>query len=572
MMRRWLALSLLVCGCESTTVNVDFVVPDGIDGLVASTRLSVIEHNEMTCDDIAWRRVDELAVRAATTVQFTLRQEDSLTMAGVPRLGRKLFLVEAFDTSDQLVAAGCTPFGDIDGGVIIAVVGEPASVLEDLASPGVGQTIANPISVRVSSARDEPLSDTPLAWLAKAGAASETGGEVRTDAGGRADVTIEAPGYAGPGVIDVRARWQRGDAVRREYFCEPAPLLDGEPVDRPMLGSNYSETSDQPEIGFYAAGGFGPNGRDAFAVLGPRYENALQQIARPLVVRWAGTEVAHIFDSGVTVLGSYRASEQADRLVAGGNNELFLVSVGDAIAVEPRVVSGGQIAVLQPAGACDGGREDLLVTMLDGHHLIDTASFGQSPFAVTTPGNWFPVASGCVDDVDRLVVFDLVNDARMLISSGDREQNLPFLKNVLASFSDRQLLLPDQTLDGTGIARYRVEPSGDASLITRLVDRSGTPFLPTALTSGDFDGDTLPDIAALIPRETADEPGRLLIMILGQLHDGDNIRALRTSSDFSFAADQLFAADLDDDGVDDLVVAGADKYVAIRMGDGYTCP
>jgi hypothetical protein len=210
--------------------------------LLETLSISVLatEDLEVDCDAIAFGELDDDAIALAEVTGVTLQRADGVTkvpIAGVPRLGRKLWLAEGRRADGLAIVAGCTEQGDIEDDVEVTIVAE-AMAQVSLAPHAPDALVPDMLHVLVDDgdAQPEPLADRAVRWeIYGAGKERISGDPVDTDADGEVDLDLDGPPIFGPASIQVRARWGRDlPEVAAAFQMVPSAELS---INRTCTGS-----------------------------------------------------------------------------------------------------------------------------------------------------------------------------------------------------------------------------------------------------------------------------------------------------------------------------------------------
>jgi len=218
-------VAAVVGGCSDPVVDVEVKLPDGRDEYrdLRAVSISVLATEEFDCDAVAFGLIDDDAVALAEATGVTFTDASRGGIAGVPRVGAKLWVAEGLDADGARRVAGCTAQGTIDDDTTVVIETEPVAdlvVMGHLADEPVPDTIA----VRVDDGLDvpEPLADREVRWEVYGPAGGhETGAAAITDENGRASLAIASPDGYGPQSLQLRARWASTQPVVVPGFQGP---------------------------------------------------------------------------------------------------------------------------------------------------------------------------------------------------------------------------------------------------------------------------------------------------------------------------------------------------------------
>lgn len=289
------AAALVVPACADPTLDVTIVYDrtsaDTVEGAVprlaaASYTISVVTIED-GCDDVAYGRVPPEALLAA---QRTTVNASAGRISGVPRLGRKLLLLDGRDRRGVRVAGGCTEVNDIESDTTVEVRAEPAlrarlsaevGGLGDVRDPGLPIVQGEMFDVVLREAifeggtpRDRELDVQLRTPAGEARLAPDTDFDVAEVSPGIVRVTLRAAPPAdvvGPGELVLRARWADevltvpaffpadqiarhelgGDAARGRNRLAPSWAVLGLPSNVRIAG--LSQRADgEPTLSLYA--------------------------------------------------------------------------------------------------------------------------------------------------------------------------------------------------------------------------------------------------------------------------------------------------------------------------------
>ena len=130
---------------------------------------------------------------------------------------------------------------------------------------------------------------------------------------------------------------------------------------------------------------------------------------------------------------------------------------------------------------------------------------------------------------------------------------------------DALLLATTINVEGTDIGRFRLLPVGDDKLSVELVTSDATLTFAQSTGSGDFDGDGLNDIAAiLVFGDTVEDTEYRIHISLGL--EAATGRVAGVSEIKSGQRPRIFVRDFDADGHDDLLIGSNGAFEILSMG------
>jgi len=569
--------AVTAAGCSDISVDVAFDVPDGYQELIDTVALDVVAPGEppFGCRDLELGAVDEDQVDALVVDRALVgpgRADPRLD--GVPRTGRKLFYARAYNPLGQLVAAGCAEHDLVDGDVDIAIEGRPAAYVS-ARDATLDRGELTRLQVALSDAHGAPLGGVRSRYSVVAARGATPERESTSNSDGSLDLTLDSPAWDGPQAVDLDVSWQANQIEPVTGFRTPPVELALEipPADAPQ---------DLAPARAYQIGRIGPDGEMGVAVLGPPTE--------------AGDRFVHMFiGSAEPITSEIAVRAGALGMVAAGARDRLLVLDADAwheigpdgaVTTHPESLGlpGDATLIVPLPTECVAGapRDRMLIDTGAGVVMLgaDLEPRG-SPLAAPDAAL---VAAGCLlgtGDVYPSAVFEREGGAFQLMAEigGARPAVLPALVRRGIAFTPQigdsatagpYLLVNRLEVDGESIARYSLVrgPEDRLALDVELEDEVAGLSLATA--GGDFDDDDQLDVAGLLLLSDLDQEQEVrFFMALGatledqRLAGVSDARATGSLGTQRFLDSQLLSADLDGDGVDELIIASrtrADIY------------
>ncbi|HWM87638.1 MAG TPA: hypothetical protein VNO33_17415 [Kofleriaceae bacterium] len=568
-----IALAALAAACTDLSVDVSFDVPDEYEEEVASIAIDVLApgDEEWACEHLEFGQVDEVTLGSMLVDQAQLERDSPRDdFDSVPRTGRKLFYARGYNALGQLVTAGCAEHGLVDGEVDVEIAGRPAVYLS-VQKTTLRSGELESVRIGISDARTQPLPGVTARYRVVAATGATTEREAVTDEQGSLDLELEAPPWDGPQALDLDVPWQGNPIEPVTGFRLPPPRFT---IEIPPSALAQDLSSEQ----LYQVGRIGPDGEMGLAVLGPASD--------------AGERLVHLFlfeGDGLRAVTSESAVRAGTiGLIAGAGRDRVLVLNQDAwheIAADGAVTSNPDalglagdarraIALPSVCGV-DAPRDRLLVD--DGTGLFVFAGDLQpqsSPLAIGAG----LVAAGCLlgnGGVYPSVVYERqpgllqlmadIEDARPAPWPSDIRRGASFTPQIGTDAAAGPYALANRIeVDGESIARHSLVrgPEERLALDVKLEDEVAGISLATA--GGDFDDDGNLDVAALVLVPTPGQPNEAearAFIALGATLEGERLAGQSTTlaadapSTLRFLDSQLFTADIDGDGFDELIVA-----------------
>ncbi len=582
------ALALVAAACTDPSIDVSFDVPDEYEELAERVTIDVIAPGDALwqCSDLEFGEVDEATFAPAVVDQALVGPDGELGFDRVPRTGLKLFYARGYNALGQLVVAGCAAHELVDGEDEVAIEGRPA-VYVSARTVGRDAGRLTFVSVGVSDARGNPLADVTARYRVVAANSATPVREARSDETGSLRLALESPAWFGPQAVDIDLPWQANAIEPVTNFRVPPPRFKVE-LD-PAEG-----IQDLPAEQIYQVGRIGAGGEMGIALLGPPAKT--------------GERLVHLYiQSGeqlVAVTSSSPLRASALGLVAAGERDRLLVLNLDAwheIDPDGVVVSHDESLglaadarrIIALPTTCDPGAPRDRILVDDGSSVTMLSADLEaldSPLEVARPVLDGPLlAAGCAignAGINPAAVYVGVQDgmqANQLIAEVEDAAPAPwpnqirrgisFTPPLAASGSGPYALGNLQELDGQSIGRHTLVRGAAGSLALDVELEDEVAGISVSTAGGDFDGDGLLDVAGmlLVPSlNEADNQARVFTA-LGTTLEGTRLAgqsealapdALETQR---FLDSELFAADLDGDTFDELIIASRNLFRVISI-------
>jgi uncharacterized protein (TIGR03437 family) len=255
------------------------------------------------------------------------------------------------------------------------------------------------------------------------------------------------------------------------------------------------------------------------------------------------------------VTADFNGDGKPDLAVANGGTQSVTVSLGngDGTFRTPVPYSTGSTCAVNYLAAGDfnnDGKQDLLALCLVGNQTIVLPGKGDGTFgpAITTQ---LPIVT---------VTGEILLSMQPAVADFDGDNNLDIV--LLAGTADTQTNGKSGIDDG---AVYLLRGRGDGTFQTPQPVAAFEGTLATSFAVADFNGDGKPDLAALAAKEIGSHSaqGITLLIALGQ---GDGTFTIAESYPVTFGFD-LTAADVNGDGIPDLVVSGFSFPSSVELKD-----
>jgi hypothetical protein len=567
--------ALATAGCTDLSVDVVFDVPDDYEEITERVEVDVIAPGEALwqCRDLEFGDLEEAEVGAALVDQAQIGPDGEETgFEQVPRTGLKLFHARGYNALDQLVAAGCATHELVDGEVEVAIEGRPAAYLSARGTRLRGEEELDGLLVGISDARGDPMAGVTARYSVVSANGATPEREAESDEQGSLDLSLDAPPWFGPQVVDIDVPWQANAIEPVTGFRTPVPRFAVEVAADEQVQDLRAEQ-------IYQVGRIGPDGEMGIAVLGPATNDE-----RPVHM------FIHEGEQQVPVTAEKPVRASALGLVADGDRDRVLVlnqngwhemhADGQVTSHAQSPLAGNARRIIPLPESCDAGapRDRMLVD--DGTGLILlSADLEVQPSPLATPGTL--LAAGCMignAGVNPAAVVALDDGAMQLMAEIEGARSAPWPNRIQRGISFTPPLADSPgggpfalgnlvEVDGQSIARHTlVRGPGNRLALDVDVEDEVAGFAVSS-TGGDFDGDNLLDVAGLLLVININQVVEARVFVaLGATLEGNRLTgqsgALAPDEQGTqrFLDTELIAADLDRDGIDELVLASRNRF------------
>lgn len=571
------ALVALVAGCEDPSLRVAVIRAPAYTELIERVEVSVYQREGLTCDDIAFDKLSAEEQRAI------LRSTGAGDLDAIPRLGRKAVVARGYGRAsridpdaERLIIAGCAEVDEITDQTRIEIETEPvATVAIDTTLVPDGKGAVN-IAVIAIDANQEGIDGKEVRWIVygPAGSFPATGDiSEPTDpvmlSGGDGVIRPAAPLLVGPYAVQVRVKWNTG---------LPPPVSgmmdDGVLVQR-TLGLEDMSFLNSCTIYTY-------NGLPTLACL--EKDSLAARFVRSYRLNSSGalTQVAPEI-SAPDVLGIHGVGSGVVTVKADGSYAGILGSAATGNVCQNGCPAGLSFAlhdVLGFTGCGDSGPvlfahyRDVITQRLTGISLLTGEKYAFAP----PPQQGGLTAIGCVTDLEMGGAPRVAATATFVPNIFDRSSDRSAIYMVgspdpVSRQRDRRL--------GTGfstsgrearILTTEVDPNGFIVVESvlnrpaenyRLFERRRSPAVapPRHYVSGAFDLDDGTDVVW----DVFDDPNsdNSAVQILLAARPG---RPALSGRLILTATTDLLTADLDGDGISEIIGYGLNTLAVQRMG------
>jgi hypothetical protein len=573
---------LLVAACNDDP-RLEVVVrhPDGdttLRAAIARTTVTVYESPTLTCGAVELGEIDAQPLDALATAEVTLADGVG-TLEDVARVEHKVIVARSFDVAGTLVAIGCGEADDVALG--------PVEITTELAATvSVALDDEGGILVAATDAFSRPLEGRAVTWRAFGPAGARPADRYVTVSDGvweptgpsctvDGEVTIHPgpPTVPGGFAVQTRVAWaanptplvtrfagfdrQAAEAVSLGVVIDPIfPIARRCGVHRSATGTAMVCLADNREVVTIRA-------------QGATYVASRTTLASPVVALLSVPRGGQRFTYVVGPAGNWTPLLDSPAVPAGTN---------------PWCGGGGpcppdedvqEIQVVPPCGSADAvvvaRLGDGVTSHLEVANVVGVPGTDVTPFPAPVTG------AGCLTELQpdgtplprQGLVLGMTTEttSRAVISfpcaaTGGTCQ-LPV--NQGAGFVTRgepQLVVT--TFDATGVTLSSVvaQPTGNLSR-DRFIERSRQPAagIPVQMVSGRFDEDDEADLFWYFAPQFG--TGTNIQVAYGRTVEGSPLTAL---GNIIGSIEDAFAADLDGNGLDELIVLQSTDLLVVKTG------
>ena len=551
--------------CDTGFVEVTFDIPAPYTRDVRTVSLQVVappESDPFDCGDIAFQEVSLETIRGASVQDVRGTLGRTFDLAAIPRVGSKLFYARALDEQGLPVAAACEAIETIDGSTTVELLGEPTAVTASPSYP-LDEPLADSVALRASDPHGEPLPDRPVRWTVVAPNQQLIAGEGSTNALGDLRIVPTTPAMAGPTLLDVRPRWERGDAQPILGFYTPREWHINE-----FAGPDEADlVATESRI---AVGRIGPNGEMGYVALGVPTSAAAGRRAHVGFYNSSPSSFTTADSAPVPLLRAVGRITRSDRdhvfsIVAGSWLEFDHLA---QVSTHASPISGTAIAI-SPLYDCTTGAIDAALVQLgdltlravtsdrtETSHNFDVVGavvIGSGCISVANSAYpavaFFRAASGDEGRNETFLVADMDQPRLAVLPLG--RQGISFTP---ASATAPPLLLGTEvSITGVSVSRFQFVSVGTDRIDPEKITQDDTSGAPFSTAAGDIDGDGNQDVVALLGfGDSRREVEYRVHIALGMQYNGSRLVGL--SPEDAAVRPRLWLADFDNDGADDVLI------------------
>ena len=568
------SLSLVAAGCEDPSLRVSVIRAPAYAELVERVEVSVYQRDDLTCDDIAFDKL------SAEELRSILKSTGAGDLDAIPRLGKKAVVARGYGRAtrvdpdeERLIIAGCAEVDEITDQTRIEIETEPVATAAIDSSPVIDGKGAVNIAVIAVDANQQGIDGKEVRWSTYAPSGGfPASGDIDEPAepvilrGGEGVIRPAKPALIGPYAVQVRIKWSTG---------LPPPvsgMMDDQAIIQRPLGQDGLGIINSCTI--YTRGGLptlaclSKDSLTARFVRSYRLSNgALTEVAPEV----STPDVIGIYGVGAGILavkgdGTYAGilgSNASGNVCQNGCPGGAAFNLTDVLAFEG----------CGPAGpALLAHYRDVITLRVTGTSLLTGEKFA---FSAPTDGAVTLGSIGCVTDLE------MGGAARVAatLNTGLAPNGRSYIYVVgTAAPIERQR---ERRLSGSGFSTSgkearllttEVDPNGfivvesvlnRPALFYRLFERRRSPAVapPRHYVSGAFDLDNEADVAW----DVLDDPETLTAAVQIILAARPGRPALLGRLPLADTTD-LLAADLDGDGMSEIIGYGANSVSVQRFG------
>ncbi|HEY4242997.1 MAG TPA: hypothetical protein VGM88_24445 [Kofleriaceae bacterium] len=601
----------------TTDPELDVVVHHPLT--VASTTVTVYESASLSCDDIEFDTLsaDQLATIAVTSASIDAAGDASGELTGMSRTDPKIVVARGYDGSGALIAVGCVAYGVIDGRASVEVDTNIAAT-PSVGLAGVGADDPFGVAILATDPDGVAIPDRPMSWTVYGPAGSMPYDATHTtpvdDGVWRAAAPLcptgamvhpMPPALVGGFAMQLRVAWATGLPPLLSLLTG----IDDDTLMADFLG--FAQPSSK-STHYCALRASGTTHRLVCLKLNL---NLVSTTATDYAVTAAnGGATLHSMGTASGEPGNPAAGEQAFGVITlpvGTDRDAFSVTntgrlvgqFGAPVVRDPTGLPGaGNADDAWVAPACDDAPVKVFLRWTTGaQSTVYVASWPADPTltalayteyawaggeAVAASGAPHFNAAGCVTQLaedggsastKQVVAMDvnfgdvpLETHASYDCTSSAHCPTQQLITGTAVGFvgggggnqAANEARAVITTVDATGvIVEQLVFAPISATTVDHFVQRTRAPAAgaPVHMVSGQFDGDGLPDLVFSMSKRSAS-----FEIAYAREIEGQPLEALTASKPFD--VDDLLAADLTGDGVDDLVITGEATTLSALAG------
>ena len=568
-------IALAACGADQITVRF---ITDRDD--IAEIRMAVYAERSpdkpLSCEALEFSEIDPEVLAQSLVTEVSGAPGERVELGDIPREGLKLFFAEAISTSGVSVLAGCASTGAVDGDVVIDIEPRDRLVILPTAAAAVSEASIVVESLVVTDLAGTALRQAEIHWTVQGPAGHLEEGSTTTTVPPPPITIAGSPPSPGPLRVEVRASWAKPvqlGAVKTPPSTDLALPAGAVSIDALIADTIAAGRLAGDAIGVVAlvdsdAGRVGqlhcfdqPGSLISQASVEPLTDvvtlGLLRDPAGGKIVGASGIEWIELSCAGAPVTRPTPFSGRPSKLVA-------MPGCGDRDPALYAQLGISEIEVADPAGeVLTDFSEVLSPDGIGAGIILRTSGCVEDQLGATNPTVVLSQSRGADDPTFRALIAARVDGGTQVGLAGG------FVTAVSAdavSTGPGGLQLGQITAEGPSLGRYDLQPLANSTLTASLVGEDPTPSQITELASGDVDGDGLTDMVALL----AFANNVQVFISLALPDSGDRLRGFFAGPVTDRFA-RLRVADLDQDGVDDIILLGNDegagKLTVLEMGE-----
>lgn len=580
----------LVCACSGNpTLTVDVVHPSGL--AVATTDVAVYESPTLACTDVEFGRLNALQLQALQTADETIASGGAVTgsLDGISRANNKIVVARGYDSTGDLIAAGCAQVGVVSGNQTVTITTEVAATVA-IDPPGTSVTAGSDGTATVVTATDPSgnlIDGRPISWTVYGPAGSTpatmTNVTIASDgvwqpamptctSDGIAQIHVAPPSAVAGYAVQMQVAWASGDVpiftelnsaslglsalTPPSYmakFCAIRHSGSDERLDC-MSGSDDSVTDYAIAVDATGSASLSPVSTQSWS-LGTT-PMALLSVPDP-----SGGLDTYVFDDQAHLTALFGAPAAAG---SGDNCPLDKPNCAiDAVVAPPCGSTPGRIfyhiinlnltesiRTLDYSGAYTGD-----ISYTGGLPALDTAGClaqlggSDSPVQAASILTTSSATAGTGSGSDSV---DIVRNPHVQIctASGCAEHPFDLGKSSTIGFTGGvEPRMVTTSVDATGVVLLQVVLSPSSTLIERTT--MPTASVPDHILAGQFDADTDVDLVW----DFSSKQGTNVEVAYARQVGDEPLEALSPTTSATIEA--VLVGDLNGDGLDDIVALGS---------------
>ncbi|HEY1552991.1 MAG TPA: hypothetical protein VGG28_34410 [Kofleriaceae bacterium] len=560
-----LVASVFVWACNSApTLSVEVVHPSNLT--VATTEVTVYESATLACTDVEFGLLDQAQLEALTTADETLEVGGATTgnLDGISRTNNKVIVARGFDTTGALLSAGCLQVGTVSGNqtvtidtVVAATVAidnaaNSSSVAVTATDPNGGLIDGRAISWTVYGPAGSTPASTTIATTTSDGVWEPT--SPTCTANGVAQVHVVPPATVGGYAVQMRVAWATEtfpiftnltSAVFAGQTMPSPPSKMTHPCAIRHAGATQrvvclDATFSATEYAMTVA-----NGSGALVAMDDAMAPATTAALISVPTGSGDLSIYAVDTNGnLTALFGAPAATNTGAKCTGCINDAIVAPACDAAPGKVVLHGVDAIRITDYSGNTLGGTFGPLTSSLDNAGCItevDSTSGGTSLVQAISAVTLDTTSSTTVTNVGLF----LCGPSACIAAPAGIDDAL--VRGAAVGFvggTEPHMIVP--SVDATGVVLLDLIASSASGVIER--SRMPAAAMPNRIMTGEFDTDNEPDLFW----DLSTAKGAAFEVAYARQVDDQALEALSPTN--ASTVDQILTGDLNNDGLDDIVV------------------